>query len=57
MIDRLKNAGGKIGAAAIWLWHLPIIRSKVLTVLARVGLGSTAVAIFTAIVDGLANGG
>ncbi|MEC8035366.1 MAG: hypothetical protein VX205_10280 [Pseudomonadota bacterium] len=54
MIDRLKSVAKKVGAGAIWLWHLPIIRSKVLTVLARVGLGSSAVAIFTAIVDGLA---
>lgn len=55
MKDHLKSAALKTIAAAKWLWLLPPIRSAILTNIARVGLGSTALAIISAIADGLAS--
>lgn len=57
MIDRLKSAGGKIGAGAIWLWHLPPVRSAIVTNIVRVVGGGAIGSIIVAIADGLANGG
>lgn len=53
-IKKLKSTAKTIGGAAKWLWLLPPVRSVVLTNIARIGLGSTAVAIFTAIADAAA---
>lgn len=57
MIDRLKTVGEKVGAAAIWLWQLPPIRSVIVTNIIRVAGGGAIGSIIVAIVDGLANGG
>ena len=53
-IKKLKSTAKTIGGAAKWLWLLPPVRSVVLTNVARFGMGSTAVAIFTAIADAAA---
>lgn len=52
--NRLKSTASTVANAAKWLWLLPPIRSVVLTNIARIGLGTTGVAILTAIADGLA---
>lgn len=52
--NRLKSTAKTVGKAAQWLWLLPPIRSAIVTNIARIGLGSTAVAIFTAIADAAA---
>ncbi|QJR02081.1 hypothetical protein HH800_07620 [Sphingobium yanoikuyae] len=57
MIDRLKSVCGKIGAAAIWLWHLPPVRSVIATNIIRIAGGGAIGSIIVAIADGLANGG
>ncbi|MGJ8480830.1 hypothetical protein [Sphingobium yanoikuyae] len=57
MIDRLKTVGEKVKAAAIWLWHLPPVRSVIVTNIIRVAGGGVVGSIIVAIADGLANGG
>lgn len=57
MIDRLKSVAEKVGAAAIWLWHLPPVRSAIATNIIRVAGGGVVGSIILAIADGLANGG
>lgn len=57
MIDRLKSVAEKVGAAAIWLWHLPPVRSAIATNIIRVAGGGVVGSIIVAIADGLANGG
>lgn len=52
-ITRLKKYATTAGNAAKWLWLLPPVRSVLLTNLARIGIGSTAVAVVSAIADGL----
>ncbi|KQN09955.1 hypothetical protein ASE85_03225 [Sphingobium sp. Leaf26] len=52
--SRIKSTAKTIGKAAQWLWLLPPIRSVVLTNIARIGLGTTGVAIITAIADAAA---
>ena len=56
--SRIKSTAKTVGNIALksakWLWVLPPIRSVVLTNVARFGMGSTAVAIFTAIADAAA---
>lgn len=54
MIDRLKSVGGKIGAAAVWLWHLPPVRSVIVTNIIRVVGGGAIGSIIVAIMDGMA---
>lgn len=46
-----KKFATKAVATAKWLWKLPPVRDGLLTVLVRIGLGSTAVAIVSAIAD------
>lgn len=53
-IKKLKSTAKTIGGAAKWLWLLPPVRSVVLTNIARIGLGTTGVAIITAIFDAAA---
>lgn len=57
LIDRALTVAKSIAAGAVWLWRLPPIRSVIMTQIVRIGLGSTAVAIITSIIDGLATGG
>jgi hypothetical protein len=56
--NRLKSTAKTVGNIALkgakWLWLLPPIRSVALTNIARIGLGSTAMAIITAIADAAA---
>lgn len=54
MIARLKSVGEKVGAAAIWLWHLPPVRSILVTNIIRIAGGGAIGSIIVAIVDGLA---
>jgi hypothetical protein len=53
----LKSVAEKVGAAAIWLWHLPPVRSVIVTNVIRVAGGGVVGSIIVAIADGLANGG
>ena len=53
-MDTLKKVAEKAGKTAAWLWHLPPVRDGLLTVLVRLGLGSTVTAIVVAAADALA---